>query len=865
MTNPKAVFKGKNYRISIISDMILRLEYDEEGVFNDYLTENIQNRNFPLPHLDVQEDHATLIVNTKYFRLQYLKEKPFKGSLFAPDSTLRVNVLNSQAYWYYGSDEAKNVACLKPNLDLKKEFIFASEALDAQENKDDKTKETDEKKKQKAAKKAKDSYKKAKNNIFERQKSLYSLDGFSTIDDSNSMIIDDKGYMVPRTHKSIDMYVFVYNKDFRLFLGEYATLAGRCPLIPRYALGIWWYKDDIYTFDNVRKLVYDFNSHHLPLNVLVMGSNWHIKDPNDLKKFKNGFTFNRDKLGTLSNFTTFLHERGIRLGLSLDPTEGIHPHEFKYRDYASELGVNDSQDLPFNVLDKNVVAAYLDKLITPLYNENVDFFFLDVRTKDKRVMDALNYYHYNDYKKFTNYRGMILARPALLGALRYPILYTGETEVSWDTLRKLPEFISSSYNSGLTWWSNDIGGFKGGIEDSELYLRYVEFGTFSPIFRFASSYGHYYKREPWRWNNQVLRVVKDYLNLRIQLSSYLYAEGYKYYKLGIPIFMPLYHVVPAMIDEPDYKNEYFFGSELLVSPITTKKDIAMQRSVEKIYLPNGTWYDFKTGKRFNGNTRYVMFFNDEDYPVFAKKGSIVPMYVPDKNINNIGMAKNLEVHIFPGESNIYNLYEDDGVSSLYEQGYYIVTRFDYNYLQNNYTLIIRPYEGKSGIIPDTRNYKIRFRNTRTATDVRVLQEADKKDFTAYSEDSDFVIEINDVSTVKQLTIICRGKDIEIDATRILNEDIDSIISDIPVETVLKNEIAKIMFSEKDYSDKRIMVKKLRAKGLSDLYIRMLLRLLEYTSNKNSNAKNMSSSAPYNGGVNRGPNNPLGTMNNNIKG
>ena len=146
-------------------------------------------------------------------------------------------------------------------------------------------------------------------------------------------------------------------------------------------------------------------------------------------------------------------------------------------------------------------------------------------------------------------------------------------------------------------------------------------------------------------------------------------------------------------------------------------------------------------------------------------------------------------------------------------------------------MIIRPYEGKSGIIPDTRNYKIRFRNTRTATDVRVLQEADKKEFTAYSEDNDFVIEVNEVSTIKQLTIICRGKDIEIDATRILNEDIDSIISDIPVETNVKDEIAKIMFSDKDYSDKRILVKKLKSKGLSDLYIRMLLRLLEYTSNK----------------------------------
>ena len=825
ITNPKAVFKGQKYRISVISDMILRLEYNEEGQFNDYLTENIANRNFPVPHIDAQEDHATLIISTKYYRLQYLKEKPFKGSVFAPDSTLRVNVLNSSSYWYYGNDEVKKIACLNPNIDLKKEFISPSELNSSQDNKN-----ADDKKNKKKQEEA--SYKKAQKKFLEKENSLYSLDGFSTLDDSDSLIINDKGYMVPRTKKGIDIYVFVYNKDFRQFLGDYANLTGRPPLIPRYALGIWWYKDDLYTFDGIRKLVYDFNQYKIPLNVLVLGSNWHIKDPNNLKRYNSGFTFNRDKLGSLSNFTTFLHERGIRLGLSLEPTEGIHPHEFKYRDFANELGISDSQDLPFNVFDTNMIAAYLDKLINPLYNENVDFFFIDSRPKNKKILNALNYYHYYDYKKFVNIRGVILSRAASAAAQRYPIMYSGETEVSWDTLKKLPEFISNAYNMGLTWWSNDIGGFKGGIEDSELYLRYVQFGTFSPIFRFASSYGHYYKREPWRWNNQILRVVQDYLMLRLKLSSYLYAEGYKYHKLGVPVFMPLYHAVASMIDEPDYKNEYFFGSELLVAPITKTKDAAMQRSVEKIYLPNGTWYDFKTGKRFNGNTRYVMFFNDEDYPVFAKKGSIIPLYVPENAINNIGIARSLEVHIFPGESNIYNLYEDDGISSLYEQGYYIATRFDYNYLQSNYTLIIRPYEGKSGIIPDERNYKIRFRNTRTATDVRVLLEAEPIPFTSYTDGSDFIVDVKNVSTVKQVTIICRGKDIEIDATRILNEDIDSIISDIPVATELKNEIAKIMFSDVDYSDKRIAVKKLRRNGLSDLYIRMLLRLLEYTSNNN---------------------------------
>ena len=107
-------------------------------------------------------------------------------------------------YWYYGSDEIKNISCLKPNLDLKKEFVFASEVLDSYDKKDSKAKEDDKTKKKEALKKEKERYQKAKNNIFERQKSLYSLEGFSTLDDSNSMIIDDKGYMVPRTHKSID-------------------------------------------------------------------------------------------------------------------------------------------------------------------------------------------------------------------------------------------------------------------------------------------------------------------------------------------------------------------------------------------------------------------------------------------------------------------------------------------------------------------------------------------------------------------------------------------------------------------------------------------------------------------------------------
>ena len=104
----------------------------------------------------------------------------------------------------------------------------------------------------------------------------------------------------------------------------------------------------------------------------------------------------------------------------------------------------------------------------------------------------------------------------------------------------------------------------------------------------------------------------------------------------------------------------------------------MNRAVEQIYLPDGKWYDFKTGKRFNGDKRYVVFYKDEDYPVFAKAGAIIPMSILGANKNDTSNPTEMEIHVFPGQSNIYKMYEDDGISALYKDGYYIVKKIDNN-------------------------------------------------------------------------------------------------------------------------------------------------------------------------------------------
>ena len=202
---------------------------------------------------------------------------------------------------------------------------------------------------------------------------------------------------------------------------------------------------------------------------------------------------------------------------------------------------------------------------------------------------------------------------------------------------------------------------------------------------------------------------------------------------------------------------------------------------------------------------------------------------PPSFYNNTGLPTDLEIQIFPGVSNTYTLYEDDGVTALYKQGYFLKTSIDYNYLRNNYTVIIRSVEGKSGIVPEKRNYKFVFRNTKQANDVTGYFNNEKVEVKSYTEAEDFIVEIKDCPTVGQLTINCKGKDIEIDAMRIINDDVNSILMDLQINTYLKEDIAKIMFGSLPLNKKRIEIRKLKKSGLSKEYINLFLRLLEYIS------------------------------------
>lgn len=786
-SDKKCIVQGANYRISVISERIVRLEYSAAGQFQDRPTQIIRRRNIGIPDFSVRQDANIVEVITKYFSLSYIKGQPFTGTKVDPMRNLKITLLSKDRDrckdWFYGNVEAKNMKGNLVSIDV---------------------------------------------NIPEQlKKGLYSLDGFSTIDDSFSMSIMEDGTLGDALQNHIDIYVFMYDKDFKQALFDYFKMTGAPAMIPRYALGNWWSRNTIYDDSSIHNLIRNFERKHIPFSVMLFDHDWHIRNVSDNSTLKTGFTFNSDVIKDPKYMIDEFHRRGIRVGLVVNPTNGIYPSEQYYPQASQYLEVQSPNIIQFDPYNPKHIDVLFKMFLHPLEAFGIDFFWNDSKgNMDVSKLWALNHYMYLDSGRNSNKRPLILSRGGIYAPHRYPVLYGGSSEISWSALKGLPFLYLNAANIGVSWWSHDVGGNHGGVEDGELYIRYIQLSTFGPILRFHGARGRYYKKEPWLWDAKVENIAAEYLRLRHRLIPYLYTEAYNYTKSGTPVIQPFYYNYMWVYDDELYRNQYYFGSQLLVCPILEPKDPVMNRTIHRFFVPDGIWYDFVTGKKFPGNKKYVSFFKEDDYPVFAHAGSIIP-FSNKSDYNNVGLPTDLEIQIFPGVSNTYTLFEDDGVTSLYREGYFLKTSIDYNYLRNNYTVIIRSVDGKSGIVPEKRNYKMVFRNTKQADSVTVYFNSDKLDSENYVDGNDFVVKVYNVPTIGQLTINCKGKDIEIDAVRLINDDLDSILMDLKIDTYLKEDIARVIFGDLPMDKKRIAIRKLKKNGLEKDHINLFLKLLDY--------------------------------------
>jgi len=371
------------------------------------------------------------------------------------------------------------------------------------------------------------------------------------------------------------------------------------------------------------------------------------------------------------------------------------------------------------------MRGYFELLHHPLEAQGVDFWWLDWQQGTQTGLPGLdplwwlNHLHFYDLARDGARRPFIFSRWGGLGNHRYPIGFSGDTVIGWDALDFQPAFTATAANVGYGWWSHDIGGHMGGIEDDELYIRWVQFGVFSPILRLHSTKNPYHERRPWGRDHVAGHAASRAMRLRHALIPYIYSMAWRNHTLSLPLITHMYYSHPEQNEAYQCPRQYWFGSELVAAPFTRPIDPGIGLSRQVVWLPPGQWFDFFTGEPMP--TGWSSVYGDlETLPVFAPAGAIVPMAPQtgwdDNNGQNPAI---LHLYAFPGASHRFELYEDDGATLAYTNGEYALTPFSQAWQESSLEFTIHPVIGDVAQVPAQRTYHLHLRGLVMPEAIRV--------------------------------------------------------------------------------------------------------------------------------------------------
>lgn len=693
-------------RITVLTPNLLRLEQVPGGKFADLASQMAFHRDFP--HCDFRSsvENGVLTVKTEALRLTWRVGTPFA------EDTLCIKLLCEPASsWHFGED-FEDLGGTARTLD----------EIDGECPVDH---------------------------------GVCSRNGFSVLDDSNSLLLKDDGDIAVRPEGSIDQYFFGYGFDYVRAVQDLCRLTGRPPLLPAYALGNWWSRYYAYEQQEYLDLMDQFKEEDIPFSVGVVDMDWHItKIPEEQKVQKKcsrlghlqsgwtGYTWNNELFPDYKQFLRELHKRNLKTALNLHPASGVCPHESMYPQMAKLCGIDPAskQHIPFNVLSQEFMEKYFDVLHHPYENDGVDFWWMDWQqgmdywwihepnkpgeyADPRERMDPLwllNHLHILDIAR-DGKRPMFFSRYSGPGSQRYPVGFSGDASSTWASLKFQPEFTATASNIGYSWWSHDIGGHNYGVRDEEMYMRWVQLGVFSPINRLHSTHYEFLRKEPWCYGPEVRQYAGQWLRLRHQLFPYIYTMNYRNHTELLPLVQPMYYAYPKTDAAYKIPTQFMFGSELLVSPIVTPADDRSKMGAADVWLPKGYWFDFFNGLCYASRKgRKIKAFRGLDQmPVFAKTGAIVPMANYKAHENRLLNSEDMTVLVFPGADNSFAMYEDGGDGNEYAHGAYATTQLQLAW-SDTPVFTVKPAQGDLSLIPEKRTWRIGLRGFHKGIAAKVL-------------------------------------------------------------------------------------------------------------------------------------------------
>lgn len=489
-------------------------------------------------------------------------------------------------------------------------------------------------------------------------------------------------------------YFFIYDTSIRQIIYHYTSLTGRMPLPPRWSLGYHQSRCSYFPQQNVKILAETFRAKSIPVDCIVLDADYlHEYEP---------FRINTQRFPDLPGLTAYLKTMGIEVTASVNPgikvdttystyTDGMKKDVFvKFSNnslYTADIAPSTNHFVDFTspearewwadnmrFLSDNGIHGYWNDMNEPAVGGSYlpDNLWFNFDGHGASALEAKNLYGMlmarSSFESAVKYGGdrrpFVLTRSGFAGVQRYAAVWTGDNTAKDEYLLGGTLLNTQLGLSGLPFVGDDIGGYIGNTS-KELFIRWMQVGMFSPYARnhkeaFALS------NEPWSYGEEAEAISKEFIGFRYRLLPYLYSKFYEASRTGMPVVRSLCIDDPfdERVYDPLYQYQFLCGDAILVVPVTSAEKI------KKHYLPSGQWYDLYSDEILEGNQEMERECPIHEIPLFVKASSVIPM----QHLIQTTMEKpgdTLFIHIFYGtESNIFEYYEDDGITMDYTNGAY---------------------------------------------------------------------------------------------------------------------------------------------------------------------------------------------------
>jgi len=484
-------------------------------------------------------------------------------------------------------------------------------------------------------------------------------------------------------------YFFIYGPDADQIIGRYRELTGEVPLFGRWAYGFWQCKNKYQSQAEIEGVAAKYRALHIPVDNIVQDWFWWVT----MGEMKWNPKY-PDPQGMINK----LHDEHFHLMVSVWPF--FRPGTSEYEQFdkngwfiAKTLvgGFHPLGQALYDPTNQEARAQYWKNIDTALFEKGVDAWWLDTdepETEGREDNILIDHkMHIGSGARYANIyplwhsegvsqgqqkasekkRVFILSRSAYAGSQRLGVTaWSGDVLSNWETFkRQIPAGLNFAM-SGMPYWTTDIGGFisGGNLNDPkfrELFVRWFQFGAFSPIFRV---HGTRYpdENELWSYGPEAQKILVDYDNLRYRLLPYIYSQAWQVTSNHGTLMRPLVMDWREDLEAQNISDEYLFGPAILVSPVTTQGATS-----RRVYLPKSSWYDFWTGVRVEGGKYVNADAPLQKLPLYVRAGSIIPMG-PTMEWSTEKPADPIEIRVYPGADGDFTLYEDENDNYDYAKG-----------------------------------------------------------------------------------------------------------------------------------------------------------------------------------------------------